>query len=94
MESPSQAEETSWRVSAVYNRIFRPRPAARKIKKRESVTILGSTSASAPSSAPALPPNSVTAAAGHDDADDDDEKEEFAGYTFRARATSSSPSLP
>jgi sugar (pentulose or hexulose) kinase len=54
MESSSHAEAASWRPSAVYSRIFRPRPATRKIKKRGSLPVQGPASASAPALAQSL----------------------------------------
>ncbi|KAI1119655.1 hypothetical protein F5Y14DRAFT_396088 [Nemania sp. NC0429] len=101
MESSSQAE-TSWRVSALYNRIFRPRPATRKIRKRESVPILRSASASSaspptppstppqtpPTPPPALPPSAATAAArdGEEEEEEEEKKEAFARYPYTSRA--------
>ncbi|KAI1121452.1 hypothetical protein F5Y10DRAFT_256345 [Nemania abortiva] len=53
MESSTHTE-SSWRSSAAYHHLFRPRPAARKIKKRSSLPAPGPASASAPALAPAL----------------------------------------
>lgn len=48
---PSSQIETSWRMPAVYNRIFRTRPESRKIKKRSSLP--NPVPASTPTLAPA-----------------------------------------
>ncbi|KAI0871268.1 hypothetical protein GGS24DRAFT_67977 [Hypoxylon argillaceum] len=106
MESSPHAE-ASWRASAVYSRIFHPRPAARKLTKRNSLPLPGPALASAPalaqpltaptSSCQASPqPTAATATATYTVDPVRYRQEEFTNtkrHTFQAKPISSRPSL-